>query len=110
MDEEMQQLTMSAIGRAMFSIDLVHELTDVGRAFREAFDFIFTPNMSQASLPFSSLLPSNRRFRRNPAAMDAFTARRIEAGERRTPALHSTACCAGVTCPTAAPYPASPFF
>ena len=53
MDEEMQQLTMGVIGPAMFSIDLAHELTDVGRAFQEAFDFIFTPSMSQGSLPFS---------------------------------------------------------
>jgi cytochrome P450 len=81
MDEEMRHLTMSVIARALFSIDLDKELKDIGQAFQNAFAFIFAHSMSQASLPFSSLLPLNRRFRRELAVIDDFIGRRIEVGE-----------------------------
>lgn len=83
LDEEMQRLTMSVISRAMFSTDLEETLTDVGSAFQEAFAFIFAHSMTQASLPFASLLPSNRRFRRNLEVIDAFIAHRIEIAEQQ---------------------------
>ena len=83
MDEEMMQLTMSIIGRAMFSIDLGNEMEEVGQALREAFAFIPSRTMSGGLLPLSLPLPSHRRFQHNMQVIDAFIASRIEQGRKQ---------------------------
>jgi cytochrome P450 len=83
MDEEMMRLTMSVIGRAMFSIDLAEEMAEVGRALREAFDFIPGRLSAGGLLPISFPLPSHRRFQRNLQVIDAFIHARVVAGRRQ---------------------------
>lgn len=83
MDEEMMRLTMSVIGRAMFSIDLGEEMEEVGQALREAFAFI--PNRFSAGglLPLSIPLPSHRRFLHNMQVIDKFVQARIDEGRKQ---------------------------
>jgi cytochrome P450 len=78
MDDHMLRLTMSIIGRAMFSIDLSEEMTEIGRAFEEAFGFI--PTRTNAILPLSLPLPAHRRFQKNLEIIDEFIAQQIQAG------------------------------
>jgi cytochrome P450 len=80
MDEEMMRLTMSVIGRAMFSIDLAEEMAEVGLALREAFAFIPSRASAGGMLPMSLPLPAHRRFQRNMRVIDDFIAARIAAG------------------------------
>jgi len=82
-DEEMMRLTMSIIGRAMFSIDLGEEMEEVGRALREAFAFIPGRLSAGGILPISFPLPSHRRFQHNMQVIDAFIAARIAAGRKQ---------------------------
>ena len=83
MDAEMLHLTMSIIGRAMFSIDLGEESTEVGAAFEGAFGFI--PSRGGLALPLSLPLPAHRRFQDNLEVINHFIEARIAAG-RRNPA------------------------
>jgi cytochrome P450 len=83
MDEEMMRLTMSVIGRAMFSVDLGEEMAEVGQAIREAFAFIPSRFSSGGLVPISFPLPSHRRFQRNMQVIDAFIANRIAAGREQ---------------------------
>ena len=82
MDEEMMRLTMSIIGRAMFSIDLGDEMEEVGQALREAFEFI-PSRLSGGMLPISFPLPSHRRFQRNMQVIEDFIQKRIAAGREQ---------------------------
>jgi cytochrome P450 len=83
MDEEMMRLTMSVIGRAMFGIDLAEEMAEVGRALREAFDFIPGRLSAGGLLPISFPLPSHRRFQHNLQVIDAFIHARVVEGRRQ---------------------------
>ena len=83
MDDEMVRLTMSVIGRAMFSVDLGAERDELGDAFREAFAFIPQRSMSPLHLPLAFPLPSHRRFRRAMGLINAFIGRKIEEARRR---------------------------
>ncbi len=80
LDDEMRRLTMSIIGRAMFSIDLSEEMTQVGDALQEAFGFV--PTRTTSVVPLSLPLPSHRRFRTNLALIDEFVNERIADGRR----------------------------
>ena len=82
MDEEMMHLTMSVIGRAMFSIDLGDEMAEVGQALREAFAFI-PSRLTGGLVPISFPLPSHRRFQRNMQIIDGFIRKRIAAGREQ---------------------------
>ncbi len=82
MDEEMMHLTMSVIGRAMFSIDLGEEMAEVGQALREAFAFIPARLSGGGLLPISFPLPSHRRFQRNMQIIDNFIADRVADGRK----------------------------
>lgn len=82
-DEEMIRLTMSIIGKAMFSIDLGEEMNEVGRALREAFTFIPSRFGSGGLLPITFPLPSHRRFQHNMQIIDAFLKARIAEGRER---------------------------
>jgi cytochrome P450 len=82
-DEEMMRLTMSVIGRAMFSIDLGEEMEEVGQALREAFGFIPSRTAAGGLIPLSFPLPSHRRFHRNMAVIEAFITARIAAGRKQ---------------------------
>ena len=82
LDAEMLHLTMSIIGRAMFSIDLGKESKEVGAAFEEAFGFI--PSRSGLALPLALPLPAHRRFQANLEIINRFIDERIAEG-RRTP-------------------------
>lgn len=81
MDTEMMRLTMSIIGRAMFSLDLGNTPTEVGHALQEAFAFIPTRSMNPL-IPMWFPLESHRRFRRNEKVINAFIAEQIEAGRK----------------------------
>ncbi len=83
LDEEMMQLTMSIIGRAMFSVDLGEEMEEVGQALREAFAFIPSRTMAGGLLPLSLPLPSHRRFQHNMQVIDDFIASRIAQGRKQ---------------------------
>ena len=83
MDEEMMHLTMSVIGRAMFSIDLGEKMAEVGQALREAFAFIPDRLAAGGLLPISIPLPSHRRFQRNMQIIDTFIADRIADGRQK---------------------------
>jgi cytochrome P450 len=83
MDEEMMRLTMSIIGRAMFSIDLGEEMEEVGRALREAFAFIPGRISTGGLLPIALPLPAHRRFQRNLQVIDEFIAARIAEGRKQ---------------------------
>jgi cytochrome P450 len=83
-DDEMMRLTMSIIGKAMFSVDLSEELTEVGDAFHIAFDFVPTRTMNPLSLPLAVPLPEHRRFTQAMHVINDFITERIEEG-RRTP-------------------------
>jgi cytochrome P450 len=80
MDAEMLQLTMSVIGRAMFSIDLDKEAREVGAAFEDAFAFI--PTRTGVTLPLSVPLPAHRRFQRDLEVINRFIEERIAEGRR----------------------------
>lgn len=80
MDQEMLRLTMSVIGQAMFSIDLGHEMLELGEAFEDAFGFI--PSRTNSLIPISWPLPSNRRFKRNLGVINDFIDERIAQGRR----------------------------
>ena len=80
MDAEMLHLTMSIIGRAMFSIDLGEESKEVGAAFEEAFGFI--PSRSGLALPLGLPLPAHRRFQGNLEVINQFIEERIAEGRR----------------------------
>ncbi len=81
-DNEMMRLTMSIIGKAMFSVDLSEELTEVGEAFHIAFDFIPGHTMNPLSLPLSVPLPQHRRFHHAMEVINGFITERIEEGRR----------------------------
>ena len=81
MDTEMMRLTMSIIGRAMFSLDLGNTPTEVGHALQEAFAFIPTRSMNPL-IPMWFPLESHRRFRHNEKVINAFIAEQIEAGRK----------------------------
>jgi cytochrome P450 len=80
MDAEMRTLTMSIIGRAMFSIDLSAEMTEVGDALEEAFGFI--PTRANTVVPLALPLPSHRRFKENLRIINNFVDERIADGRR----------------------------
>src|SRR5258706_2828229 len=81
MDFEMMRLTMSIIGRAMFSLDLGEEPTEAGHAMDEAFAFI--PKRSvNPFVPMSVPLPSHLRFNRSLKIIDKFIYDQIEEGRR----------------------------
>ena len=82
-DEEMMRLTMSVIGRAMFSIDLGEEMEEVGKALREAFSFIPSRASLSGMVPLSFPLPSHRRFQSNMKIIEAFIAARIAQGRKQ---------------------------
>ncbi|MCB0114228.1 MAG: cytochrome P450 [Caldilineaceae bacterium] len=82
MDAEMMRLTMSIIGRAMFSIDLGEELTEVGDALHRAFGFIPERAQGGIALPLSVPTPKHRRFKQDLEIIDGFIQRRIEEGRR----------------------------
>ncbi len=79
MDSEMMRLTMSIIGRTLFSLDLGAELSEVGRAIQEAFAFIPVRALNPL-LPISVPTPTHRRFKRNLKIVDAFIAEQIALG------------------------------
>ncbi len=79
MDAEMMRLTMSIIGRTLFSLDLGAELTEVGRAIQEAFAFIPVRALNPL-IPISVPLPEHRRFNRNLKIVDEFIAEQIAIG------------------------------
>jgi cytochrome P450 len=79
MDTEMMRLTMSVIGRALFSLDLGNTPTEVGHALQEAFAFIPTRSLNPL-IPMWFPRESHRRFRRNEKIIDAFIAKQIETG------------------------------
>jgi cytochrome P450 len=81
MGDEMLRLTMSIIGRAMFSFDLGEEPTEVGRALQEAFTFIPASSFDPPA-PISFLLPAHRRFKRNLKVIDRFIYDQIAKGRR----------------------------
>ena len=81
MDLEMMRLTMSVIGRTLFSLDLGSELTEVGQAFQEAFAFI-PARVLNPLVPLALPLPANRRFKRNLKRIDDFIAAQIDLGRR----------------------------
>ena len=81
-DDEMMRLTMSIIGKAMFSIDLSEELTEVGQAFHIAFDFIPGHTMNPLALPISVPLPQHRRFQQALEVINDFISDRIAEGRR----------------------------
>lgn len=81
MDNEMMRLTMSIIGRAMFSLDLENMPTEVGHALQEAFAFIPTRSMNPL-IPMWFPLEPHRRFHRNEKVINAFLAEQIEAGRK----------------------------
>lgn len=81
MNLEMMRVTMSIIGRAMFSLDLGGEPTAVGHAIDEAFEFVPQRSMN----PFVPLwlpLPAHRRFAQNLKVIDAFVYDQIAEGRR----------------------------
>jgi cytochrome P450 len=82
MDDEMMHLTMSIIGRAMFSIDLGDEMEEVGQALRQAFEFI-PSRLTGGLVPISVPLPSHRRFQRNMQIIENFIQKRIAAGREQ---------------------------
>lgn len=80
MDQEMLRLTMSIIGRAMFSIDLGEEMTEVGEALDRAFAFI--PSRTNSLIPLSLPLPFHRQFKADLEIINRFIAERIAAGRQ----------------------------
>jgi cytochrome P450 len=79
MDLEMMRLTMSIIGRALFSLDLGQEPTEIALAIQEAFSFI--PKRSVNPLiPMWLPLPAHRRFYRNLKVIDQFIVDQIADG------------------------------
>lgn len=81
-DEEMFRLTMSVISRAMFSIDLDEELSEVGEAIRGAFGFIPTRGMNGLNVPLAVPLPSHRSFKRDLRIIDDFIDERVAIAKR----------------------------
>ncbi|MBX3012718.1 MAG: cytochrome P450 [Caldilineaceae bacterium] len=81
-DDEMMRLTMSIIGKAMFSIDLSEELTEVGEAFHTAFAFIPDRTMTPFALPLAVPLPSHRRFQHAMQVINDFITERIAEGRQ----------------------------
>ena len=81
MDTEMMYLTMSIIGRAMFSLDLENMPTEVGHALQEAFAFIPTRSLNPL-VPMWFPLESHRHFRHNERVIDAFIVEQIEIGRK----------------------------
>lgn len=80
MDQEMLRLTMSVIGRAMFSIDLGEQMLELGEAFERAFGFI--PSRTNSMVPLSLPLPSHRVFKRDLALINRFIDERVRAGRQ----------------------------
>jgi len=81
MDTEMMHLTMSVIGRAMFSLDMGTQPTEAGHAMDEAFAFI--PRRSVNPLvPMWLPLAAHRRFAHNQKVIDQFLYDQIAEGRR----------------------------
>lgn len=82
MDDEMMRLTMSVIGRALFSLDLGEELLEIGQAFQAAFAAITdrTNGAALGRLPLSVPTPANQRFNAAMARITAFIDERIADG------------------------------
>lgn len=79
MDMEMMRLTMSIIGRALFSLDLGQEPTEIGLAIQEAFAFIPERSMNPL-VPMWFPLAAHRRFAHNLKIIDKFIADQIADG------------------------------
>src|SRR5689334_11045551 len=81
MDTEMMHLTMSIIGRALFSLDLGAQPTEAGHAMDEVFAFI--PKRSvNPFIPMWVPLPDHVRFERNLKIIDKFIYDQIAEGRR----------------------------
>ena len=88
-DEEMMRLTMSVIGRAMFSIDLGEETGRSGPGPARGLCLYPLPVSAGGLLPISFPLPSHRRFQHNMRVIDDL---------HRRPALPRDASRAAMTC------------
>jgi cytochrome P450 len=81
---ELSALTLSIVGRALFSIDLTGEAADVGRAMLEALEFLTHRSMHLIDVPLTIPTPRNRRFLRARRELDrvvfAIIAQRRENG------------------------------
>ncbi len=82
-DAEMMRLTMSVIGRAMFSLDLGEALAEVGAAFQSAFAFIPEQSLAPVKLPLWAPFPKQRRFRHDLEVINRFVSERIQAGRQQ---------------------------
>jgi len=80
-DLEMMHLTMSIIGRAMFSFDLGGQPTEAGHAMDEAFAFI-PKRSANPFVPMWLPLPAHRHFAQNLKAIDKFIYDQIAEGRR----------------------------
>lgn len=81
-DDEMMRLTMSVIGKAMFSIDLSEEVLEVRQALHTAFAFITTRTNNPFKLPLRVPLPRHQRFNAAMQTINRFLTERIEEGRR----------------------------
>ncbi|HEY0712851.1 MAG TPA: cytochrome P450 [Polyangia bacterium] len=91
-DDEMTDLTMSIISRAMFGVDLGASGDVVGDALRDAFAFIPERTMNPVGLPLGFPLPSHVRFRRAMRTINDFVKGKIaeaRAGQQPNDALIS---------------------
>lgn len=82
MDQEMMQLTMSVIGKAMFGIDLSEEMLEVEQALHTAFTFITGRAITPFKAPVQWPLPTHRRFHRAMETINHFLAERIQTGRQ----------------------------
>lgn len=82
MDMEMMRLTMSIIGRALFSMDLGREPTEIGLALESAFAFIPKRALGLFNPPLWLPLPDHRRFAHDLKTIDQFIYDQIAEGRR----------------------------
>lgn len=69
---QMMRLTMSIIGRTMFSIDIGRDSIKAARAFTYVLENMSTRSANLIDIPLSIPTPSNRRFNRAIAILDNF--------------------------------------
>jgi cytochrome P450 len=84
--EEMTRLTLTIVGRALFSKDIGQEADIIGQAFAYANEFITNRTRTPVPLPLSLPVPSNRRFHKAKQDLETVVLEMIN--ERRSDIHH----------------------